>query len=156
MINKKRKKYKSNPTTVIVLEKNSYQFVCITKQPQNVWLERFHVVVVEQKRQRNVQKKIYLLFHSAAALQKPDNFKTLVQWNEKKGFSCRQVGCRRTNVFWISLPGWIQLSNCWPGVVGETLGCFWSVTKSVTKEKAKPYKFLPQNFFLRRAQEKSI
>ena len=30
------------------------------------------------------KKKIYLLFHSAAALQKPDNFKTLVQWNEKK------------------------------------------------------------------------
>ena len=62
MINKKRKKYKSNPTTVIVLEKNSYQFVCITKQPQNVWLERFHVVVVEQKRQRNVQKKSIYYF----------------------------------------------------------------------------------------------
>ena len=36
------------------------------------------------------------------------------------------------------------------------LGCSWSVTKSVTKQKAKPEKFFSENFVLSRNQETSF
>ena len=36
------------------------------------------------------------------------------------------------------------------------LGCSWSVTKSVTKQKAKPEKFFSENFVLSRNQETSV
>ena len=48
----------------------------------------------------------------------------------------------------LGFPLWIQLSNVWPWVGWERLGCSWRVTKSVIKQKAKPFKFLPQNFVI--------
>ena len=48
----------------------------------------------------------------------------------------------------LAFPLWIQLSNVWPWVGWERLGCSWRVTKSVIKQKAKPFKFLPQNFVI--------
>ena len=48
----------------------------------------------------------------------------------------------------LGFPLWIQLSNVWPWVGWERLGCSWRVTKSVIKQKAKPFKFLPQNLVI--------
>ena len=58
----------------------------------------------------------------------------------KKGFNCRQVVCRQTNCSRcsISFHAWIDLSKFWPALWGgASLGCSWSVTKSVSKQKAK-------------------
>ena len=72
--------------------------------------------------------------------------------------SLRRCFFDKTDIDAASFHAWIHLSKFWP--VGEgglgRLGCSWSVTKSVTKQKAKPEKFFSENFVLSRNQETSV